>query len=253
MSKTFENSGSKKDFLEIYSREEVDKYAKPSVTVDSVIFRYFEGRVQTLLIKRKNHPYMGKYALSGGFVQEQEDLNTAVCREVREETSVQLNTDHIEQLVTVGTPYRDPRIWTITIAYLCFMSFNDIQMDKATDDAASTHWLDIAMVNGKLQLTDGDKTLSHDDLAFDHWEILLIAMERIKGRLEYYPTILSIMPKENTLTTYRQLFGTFNETYLKMDSTNFLRRFKHLFQKTGRQVATRTKKAATYTYQIQPI
>ena len=55
------------------------------------------------------------------------------------------------------------------------------------------------------------------------------------------------MPEENTFTAYLQLFGTFNETYLKMDSTNFLRRFKHLFQKTGRQVATRTKKAATYT------
>lgn len=78
MSKTFENSGSEKDFLKIYSNEELDKYAKPSVTVDSVIFRYFEGRrIQTLLIKRKNHPYMGKYALISGFVQEQEDLNTA--------------------------------------------------------------------------------------------------------------------------------------------------------------------------------
>lgn len=61
------------------------------------------------------------------------------------------------------------------------------------------------MVDGQLQLVDGDKQLSHDDLAFDHWEILLTAMERIKGRLEYYPTILSIMPEENTLTTYRQL------------------------------------------------
>ena len=59
------------------------------------------------------------------------------------------------------------------------------------------------------------------------------------------------MPDENTLTTYRQLFGTFNEAYLKMDSTNFLRRFKHIFQKTGRQMATRTKKAATYSYKIQ--
>ena len=239
MTKTFENSGSEKEFLDIYRREEEDKYVKPSVTVDSVIFRYYEGRVQTLLIKRKNHPFMGKYALSGGFVQEQEDLNLAVCREVQEETSVKLNPDHIEQLITV--------------AYLCFMTFNDIQVEKAADDAASTHWLDIAMVDGRLQLVDGDKTLSHDDLAFDHWEILLTAMERIKGRLEYYPTILSIMPEENTLTTYRQLFGTFNEDYLKMDSTNFLRRFKHLFQKTGRQVATRTRKAATYTYNIKPL
>ena len=239
MTKTFENSGSEKEFLDIYRREEVDKYVKPSVTVDSVIFRYYEGRVQTLLIKRKNHPFMGKYAFSGGFVQEQEDLNLAVCREVQEETSVKLNPDHIEQLITV--------------AYLCFMTFNDIQVEKAADDAASTHWLDIAMVDGRLQLVDGEKQLSHDDLAFDHWEILLTAMKRIKGRLEYYPTILSIMPEENTLTTYRQLFGTFNEDYLKMDSTNFLRRFKHLFQKTGRQVATRTRKAATYTYNIKPL
>ena len=90
MTKTFENSGGEKEFLDIYRREEMDKYVKPSVTVDSVIFRYYEGRVQTLLIKRKNHPFMGKYALSGGFVQEQEDLNLAVCREVQEETSVKL-------------------------------------------------------------------------------------------------------------------------------------------------------------------
>ena len=246
MSKTFENSGSEKDFLKIYQQEEMDKYVRPSVTVDSVIFRYYEGSVQTLLIKRKNHPFLGKYALSGGFVQEQEDLNIAVCREVLEETSVQLNPEHIEQLITVGTPYRDPRMWTISVAYLCFMSYNDHLVEKAADDAASTHWLDIAMVNGQLQLIDGDKQLTQDDLAFDHWDILLTAMKRIKG-----PTILSIMPNENTLTTYRQLFGTFNEDYLKMDSTNFLRRFKHIFQKTGRQMATRTKKAATYSYKVQ--
>ena len=251
MSKTFENSGSEKEFLKIYQQEEMDKYVKPSVTVDSAIFRYYEGSVQILLIKRKNHPFLGKYALSGGFVQEQEDLNMAVCREVLEETSVQLNPEHIEQLITVGTPYRDPRMWTISVSYLCFMSYDDHQVEKAADDAASTHWLDIAMVDGQLQLVDGDKRLSHDDLAFDHWDILLTAMKRIKGRLEYLPTILSIMPDENTLTTYRQLFGTFNESYLKMDSTNFLRRFKHIFQKTGRQMATRTKKAATYSYKIQ--
>ena len=45
MTRTFENSGSEKEFLDIYQREEMDKYVKPSVTVDSVIFRYYEGRV----------------------------------------------------------------------------------------------------------------------------------------------------------------------------------------------------------------
>ena len=112
------------------------------------------------------------------------------------------------------------------------MTFNDIQVEKVADDAASTHWLDIAMVDGRLQLVDGDKTLSHDDLAFDHWEILLTAMERIKGRLEYYPTILSIMPEENTLTTYRQLLVPFNEDYPQDGFHKFLALlFKHLFPK----------------------
>ena len=253
MPKTFENSGSEADFLNIYQEKEIDKYVKPSVTVDSVILRYHEGRVQVLLIKRKNHPFLGKYALSGGFVNEQEDLNDAVCREVLEETSVQLDTRQIEQLVTVGTPHRDPRMWTITVAYLCFMSYEDQQEGQAADDAASTHWVDVAMTNGQLSLNDGTTVLTSEDLAFDHWDILMTAMNRIKGRLEYYPTVLQIMPEENTLTAYRQLFGTFNEDYLKMDSTNFLRRFKHIFQKTGRQVATRTKKAATYSYEIKPL
>ena len=88
-------------------------------------------------------------------------------------------------------------MWTISVAYLCFMSYDDYQVEKAADDAASTHWLDIAMINGQLQLIDGDKQLTQDDLAFDHWDILLTAMKRIKGRLEYHPTILSIMPDLN--------------------------------------------------------
>ena len=253
MPKSHEHTGNEADFLTHYHKHEKDTYAKPSVTVDSVIFRYIDGRVQTLLIKRKNHPFQDKYALSGGFVNEQEDLNDAVCREVFEETSINLNPHNIEQLITLGTPYRDPRLWVITVAYLCFMPYHDNSQAKASDDASSTHWIDIAMIDGQLTLTDGEKLLIKDDLAFDHWDILLTAMERIKGRLDYYPTILQIMPNENTLTSYRKLFGTFNQDYLKMDSTNFLRRFKHLFQKTGHQVATRTKKAATYTYDIRPL
>lgn len=253
MAKSFEQTGSEADFLDHYQKYEKDNYVKPSVTVDSVLFRYHDGQVQTLLIKRKNHPFQGKYALSGGFVNEQEDLNAAVCREVLEETSIALDPQHIEQLVTVGTPHRDPRMWVITVAYLCFLPYQQQNEPEATDDAASTHWVDIAVTDGQLVLTDQGKKLNTADLAFDHWDILMTAMNRIKGRLEYYPTVLHIMPEENTLTSYRQLFGAFNENYLKMDSTNFLRRFKHIFQKTGHQVATRTKKAATYSYEVKPL
>ncbi|MBM7636984.1 NUDIX domain-containing protein [Streptococcus saliviloxodontae] len=253
MSKDFESTGSEEDFLKIYKNVESQKYPRPSVTVDSVIFRYYEGKVQLLLIKRKNHPFQGKYALSGGFVNEQEDLDHAVMREIYEETHVQLQKNQIEQLLTIGTPYRDPRAWTISVAYLCYLHYKDSQNIMAGDDAASTHWINLVNKEGRIELWDEKEQLSSDDLAFDHWQLIETAVTRIKGRLEYYPTILQIMPEEETLSAFRLLFATFNPSYAKMDSTNFLRRFKYLFTKTGRKKATRTKKAATYTYTIKPL
>lgn len=250
MPKSYESTGTEAEFLAQYKREQ-DTYAKPSVTVDSVIFRYHAGQVELLLIKRKNHPFMGKFALSGGFVEEQEDLDDAVRREVKEETNVDLTPEQIEQLITVGTPHRDPRMWIISVSYLCYLGYEEAQTIQAGDDAASIHWVTPQLVDGKLKLFYDGQELSRKDLAFDHWDILTTAMERIKGRLEYYPTILQIMPEEATLSTFRQLFGTFNQDYLAMDSTNFLRRFKHIFEKTGRKVATRTKNASTYRYTIR--
>lgn len=84
MSKTFENSGSEKYFLKIYSNEELDKYAKPSVTVDSVIFRYFEERVQTLLIKRKNHPtWENMLLVVASFKSKKTSIRLSVVKYVR--------------------------------------------------------------------------------------------------------------------------------------------------------------------------
>ena len=59
MTRTFENSGSEKEFLDIYQREEMNKYVKSSVTVDSVIFRYYEGRVKPYLSSEKTIPLWG--------------------------------------------------------------------------------------------------------------------------------------------------------------------------------------------------
>jgi hypothetical protein len=84
MSKTFENSGSEKDFLKIYSNEELDKYAKPSVTVDSVIFRYFEERVQTLLIKRKIIPtWENMLLVVASFKSKKTSIRLSVVKYVR--------------------------------------------------------------------------------------------------------------------------------------------------------------------------
>src|SRR5271155_532008 len=107
-------------------------YPRPSVTVDVAIVTT-EKRPRILLICRKSPPYQGRWALPGGFVDENESLDMAARRELREETGVEAN--QIEQLQAFGDPGRDPRGHVVTIAYLARLDAKTIQ-PVAADDAA---------------------------------------------------------------------------------------------------------------------
>jgi len=135
-------------------------YPRPGLTVDiAVVTR--EARPKVLLIRRKNEPFAGSWALPGGFVEENERLSDAVQRELSEETGIE--TAEIEQLYTAGDPGRDPRGWTVTVAYLAQVHLNDVK-PKAADDAAEVGWYPL----DKLPI-----------LAFDHAMLL----DRAKARL----------------------------------------------------------------------
>lgn len=77
--------------------------SKIFVTVDVLIVRPFEMEQQILLIKRKNEPFKDCWALPGGFVDENEDLEQAAIRELVEETQVKIS--HLEQIGAFGKPY----------------------------------------------------------------------------------------------------------------------------------------------------
>lgn len=134
--------------------------SKIFVTVDAVIFRNFGHENQLLLIKRRNDPFKGKWALPGGFVDENEDLEVAAIRELAEETSIQI--DKVVQLKAFGKPGRDPRHHTVSVA---FMAVIDGQSEaKAADDATDAQWFPI----NKLP-----------ELAFDHSEIISFALTKL--------------------------------------------------------------------------
>ncbi len=129
------------------------KQQEVAVTVDSVVFCNANNEFKVLLIKRKNDPFGGKWALPGGFISETEDLVTAAKRELKEETGVAVET--MEQVRAFGAPDRDPRGRTISIAFVSRI-FNEEKL-KAADDAAEAQWVSIEDL---------------PELAFDHAEII---------------------------------------------------------------------------------
>ena len=139
-----------REFLAAYREKD---YPKPSLTVDIAIFRPAdEGVFQLLLIKRGGHPFLGCWALPGGFVEKGEDADTAAARELAEETGV---TDlELSQLGLYSTPGRDPRCWTVSEAYLAAVPAD--AKASAGDDAAEAAWFDVTVADR----ADGAKVLT---------------------------------------------------------------------------------------------
>ncbi len=147
-------------------------WPRPMVTVDAVVFAVTENNVKLLLIKRKNDPFKGKWAIPGGFIGIDEELDDAVSRELFEETG--LTGVKLEQLHTFGKPGRDPRGRQITVAYLGIIT-EGLDRIKAGDDAENAKWFDINDLPSNM--------------AFDHDEVTKFAVSRLKTKLGYAQSV----------------------------------------------------------------
>jgi 8-oxo-dGTP diphosphatase len=136
-------------------------YPRPMVTVDMAIVTR-ERRPRVLLIRRKKEPFAGMWALPGGFVDMDENLDDAARRELMEETGVR--AAKIQQLYTFGDPKRDPRGRTISVVYLARVDPTRVK-PEAADDAAEVGWYPLNRL---------------PPLAFDHKDILALVKRRIR-------------------------------------------------------------------------
>jgi 8-oxo-dGTP diphosphatase len=139
------------------------EYPRPAVTVDVVILSA-EDRPRVLLIRRKHDPFVGQWAIPGGFVDMDEALEDAARRELLEETGVRAAS--LEQLGTFGEPDRDPRGRTISVVYIARVDANKVK-PQANDDAAEVGWHRLSRPPA--------------DLAFDHDEILACARRWLRN------------------------------------------------------------------------
>lgn len=207
------------------------RWPRPALTVDAVVFGYVpEGRLEVLLIRRDLPPFEGRWALPGGFVGEDEDLEPAVRRELEEETG--LTGVYLEQLATFGRPGRDPRGHTVSVAYLALVT-RAAHAPVGGSDARDAAWFPLDQLPA---------------LAFDHGEIVALARERLRRKLRYSPVGFKLLPDAFTLSELQRLVETVEAAPL--DKRNFRRKVEAtgVLVSTGEQRLGPHRSAALYRF-----
>lgn len=164
------------------------EFPRPALTVDCVVFGFDGSGLQVLLIRRGIEPFIDTWALPGGFVRMEEDLEAAARRELEEETS--LRDVFLEQLYTFGTPGRDPRGRVVSVAWYALVR-PDQHPAKGDTDASEAAWFPAAEL---------------PPLAFDHEAILAVALDRLRGKIRYRPIGFELLPRHFTLTQLQALY-----------------------------------------------
>ncbi|MFD9246303.1 NUDIX domain-containing protein [Streptomyces sp. NPDC059556] len=210
-----------------------------AVTVDLVVLTVRRHALCTLVVRRGEEPYRGRWALPGGFVREDEDLGGAAARELVEETGlcahdpaapppVPTNGAHLEQLATYGAPDRDPRMRVVSVAHLALAP--DLPAPRAGGDANSARWAPVEELLGEDVLAgtaeagaalgaggaegSGDEVGEGGDgkeggpvaLAFDHARILADGVERARSKIEYSSLATAFCPPEFTVGELRRVY-----------------------------------------------
>ncbi len=208
-------------------------YPRPSVTVDCVIFGLdAQQKVNVLLIQRKNDPFAGQWAMPGGFVDMDEDLETAALRELEEETGV--HDLFIEQLFTFGAPDRDPRGRVISVAYYALVNLEHHPIEAASD-ARRVQWFPVNDV---------------PELAFDHAHIFRVALERLRAKVRYQPIGFELLPPTFTLTQLQNLYENILGIESGLNKRNFRTRILKMgvLQEVGVQEGVAHRPARLYRF-----
>ena len=180
------------------------EYPRGALTVDCVVFGLDDVELKVMLIQRGQEPYLGMWALPGGFVRVAETLDEAARRELEEETG--LHQVFLEQLYTFGEVHRDPRERVVSVAYYALVKLSDHRVQAATD-AREAAWFGVHEV---------------PSLAFDHAGILQMGVERLRGKLRYQPIGFELLPKKFTLSQLQHLYELVLER--ELDKRNFRKR-----------------------------
>ncbi len=170
-----------------------------AVTVDLVLMTVAEDRLSVLLQRRTAEPFAGCLALPGGFVGVDEPLDAAARRVLADKAGFGASEGGwLEQLYTFGDPARDPRMRTVSIAYFALLAGERLAAAvDTTEDLSLMPVMDLPPA-----------------LAFDHAAIIAAAHDRLKGKLDYTPVSLALLPETFTLRALQSVHEAITGTSL---------------------------------------
>lgn len=178
--------------------------SSPVITTNVVVFTLRDGSLKLLLVRRGNEPFKSVWALPGGLLGSDEDLDASAMRTLEEGTGV--SGVYLEQLYTFGAPDRDPRRRVIAVCYFALIPSERLQL-RAAVDAEGVGWFSLDELPA---------------LAFDHAEMVEVARQRLSAKLAYSTIALQFMPERFTLSELQTVYETILDE--KLDKRNFRKR-----------------------------
>ncbi|UOB18743.1 NUDIX hydrolase [Abyssalbus ytuae] len=193
-----------KKFIDEESGKIIESSVMNAITIDCVIFGFNKGDLKILLIEHAEGISKGKWALPGGWIKEEESIDNAAQRLLRELTG--LNNIYLEQLKAFGDTDRFPLGRVITIGYYALIKIEDYHI-KAGFTASDAKWCKIRDI---------------PQLIYDHNTILNYSLKHLRNRVRQAPIGFNLLPEKFTLLQLMQLYEEI--LGIEMDKSNFRRK-----------------------------
>jgi 8-oxo-dGTP diphosphatase len=199
------------------------------VAVDIVVFSFIDGELHALVspVHRPPH-YLNTHGFLGGIIKDTENTDEAAVRILKEKGD--LSVAHIEQLYTFSRIDRDKRNRVVSVGYIAFV----------LPEAAQKY------AHGEAYFAPVSKLKK---LAYDHDEMLMVATERLQGKVSYTTIAKFLLDKTFTLSELQQVYESVLQT--KFDKRNFRKKILSLgiIAETGeRQSGVKNRPASLYTF-----
>lgn len=183
--------------------EKLEDSVRAGVSVDCVIFGFDENELKVLLIKSDLAQYKDKWSLLGDLVNNQEDVEQAAYRVLKERTG--MDDVYLEQVKTFGGVNRHPAARVVTIAYCSLLNVQHNELGVTDNEL---HWHSLKNVQ---------------EMAFDHKKILDVCYGWLQKRVQEHPLGFSLLPKQFSLRELQNLYEAITDA--KLDRRNFRKKF----------------------------